>query len=86
MLFVSDPINLVRVSHLDLVPDDRSWLLRYMIETLFIVHAETKLNMICPVGQDVERTYGQVYDVLWCRGLDHPRMPSVLKPDMTQLL
>ena len=71
---------------LDLVPDDRSSLLRYTIETLFIAHAETKLNMICPVGQDVGRTYGRAYNLFWCRGLDHPAMSSVTQPDMTSIL
>ena len=32
------------------VPDDNSIILRYIIETLFILHCETKLNMICPVS------------------------------------
>ena len=69
-----------------LVPDDRSSLLRYIIETLFIVHAETKLNMICPVGKDAGRTYGRAYHLFWCRGLDHPPISNVTQPDMTSLL
>ena len=51
---------------MDIVPEDRSTILRYMIETLFIIHGETKLNMICPLGTDPERRYGRVYDPIWC--------------------
>ncbi|CAF5226849.1 unnamed protein product, partial [Rotaria magnacalcarata] len=32
------------------LPTDESIILRYIIETLFIIHAESKLNMICPIG------------------------------------
>lgn len=55
-----------------LVPNDPSRLLRYLIETLFIVHCETQLNMICPLGADPERRYGRVYNRPWCQGLDQP--------------
>ncbi|CAF5072934.1 unnamed protein product, partial [Rotaria socialis] len=34
------------------LPTDESIILRYLIETLFIIHGETKLNMICPIGID----------------------------------
>ncbi len=54
-----------------LVPDDRSIILRYIIETLFIIHGETKLNMICPIGNnDPERHYGRAYDLVWCTNLN----------------
>ena len=61
-----------------------------MIETLFIGHAETKLNMICPVGVSPRRLYGRAYDLSWCRNLDHlPTsiiLPNASRPDMTTLL
>lgn len=52
-----------------LVPDDYSVILRYIIETLFIIHAQTKLNMICPIGGDAENLYGSVFDYVWCANL-----------------
>ncbi|CAF3966750.1 unnamed protein product, partial [Rotaria sp. Silwood1] len=52
-------------------PDDCSTILRYIIETLFIIHGETKLNMICPLGGDVEKRYGRPYDLVWCANLNH---------------
>ncbi|CAF2133358.1 unnamed protein product, partial [Rotaria magnacalcarata] len=51
------------------LPDDPPKILRYLIETLFIVHGETKLNMICPLGGDPERRYGRDLDLIWCRDL-----------------
>jgi hypothetical protein len=69
--------SLYLFSHIDLVPDDRSIILRYIIETLFIIHGETKLNMICPLGGDPERHYGRPYDLIWCRHLNRPfRLPA----------
>ncbi|CAF1421151.1 unnamed protein product [Rotaria sordida] len=56
------------------ISDDRSIILRYIIETLFIIHAETKLNMICPIGGDVEQRYGRPYDLVWCANLNHSSM------------
>ena len=53
----------------NLVPDDRSTVLRYIIETLFIIHGETKLNMICPIGGDPEQRYGRPFDFVWCSDL-----------------
>ncbi len=55
-----------------LVPDDRSIILRYIIETLFIIHGETKLNMICPIGGDPEKRYGHPYHLVWCADLNRP--------------
>ncbi|CAF1424811.1 unnamed protein product [Rotaria sordida] len=52
------------------VPDDRSIILRYIIKTLFIIHGETKLNMICPVGTDVEQCYGLPYKLDWYANLN----------------
>ena len=52
------------------MPDDRSIILRYIIETLFIIHGETKLNMICPIGSDPEKRYGRPYDLIWCDNLN----------------
>ena len=56
--------------YIDLVPDDHSTILRYIIETLFIIHGQTKLNMICPFGGDPERRYGRAYDRVWCDNLN----------------
>jgi hypothetical protein len=55
------------------VPDDRSIILRYIIETLFVIHGETKLNMICPLGRggDPEERYGRPYNLVWCANLNH---------------
>lgn len=57
------------------MPDDRSIILRYIIETLFVIHGETKLNMICPLGLggDPEQRYGRPYDLVWCANLNHHR-------------
>ena len=33
------------------------------------MHAETKLNMICPIGGDIEKRYGRPYDYIWCENL-----------------
>ncbi len=58
------------------MPDDCSNILRYIIETLFIIHGETKLNMICPLGGDPEQRYGRPYDLIWCANLNHPSMSN----------
>ena len=52
-----------------LVPERSSRFLRYLIETLFIIHGETKLNMICPMGGDSQLRYGPVFDVAWCANM-----------------
>ena len=57
---------------LDLVPDDHSIILRYIIETLFILHCETTLNMICPVSGNPEQRYGRPYNLVWCAHLNNP--------------
>ena len=54
------------------MPDDRSIILRYIIETLFVVHAETKLNMICLIGGDPEKRFGRAYNLVWCDNLNRP--------------
>ena len=64
----------------DLVPDDCSIILRYIIETLFIIHGETKLNMICPIGGDPEQRFGRPYDLVWCADLN---LPFVATPTTT---
>ena len=66
--------------HTDLVPDDCSIILRYIIETLFIIHGETKLNMICPIGGDPEQRFGRPYDLVWCADLN---LPFVATPTTT---
>ena len=60
------------------MPDDRSIILRYIIETLFIIHGETKLNMICPIGSDPEKRYGRPYGRIWCHNMNRPfRIPAI---------
>ncbi|CAF2060197.1 unnamed protein product [Rotaria magnacalcarata] len=65
-------LDLYKVAIIAVLPDIRSIILRYIIETLFIIHAETKLNMICPIGIDAEKRYGRVYDLVWCANLKQP--------------
>jgi hypothetical protein len=73
----ADPSSL-SMSALDvaLVPDPCSSLLRLIIETFFIVHGETQLNMLCPIGGDPDRRYGRPYDLVWCKGLAQPSSTS----------
>jgi hypothetical protein len=60
-------------TRLFLVPNERSMLLKYLVETLFSIHGETKLNMICPVGGGCSQThYGLPYDRVWCVNLNRP--------------
>jgi hypothetical protein len=54
------------------VPDHRSIILRYIIETLFIIHGETKLNMIRPIRGVPEQGYGGPYHLVWCDSLNRP--------------
>ncbi|CAF3837493.1 unnamed protein product [Rotaria sp. Silwood1] len=68
-------IDLYKMAIIAVLPDDRSILLRYLIETLFIIHGETKLNMICPIGSDVMQRYGHPYHLVWCANLN--RLPMV---------
>ncbi|CAF2185656.1 unnamed protein product, partial [Rotaria magnacalcarata] len=49
--------DLYKIKIIAVLPTDESTLLRYIIETLFITHSETKLNMICPIGIDPEQRY-----------------------------
>ncbi|CAF3756457.1 unnamed protein product [Rotaria magnacalcarata] len=72
-------LDLYKVAIIAVLPDKRSIILRYIIETLFIIHAETKLNMICPIGIDVEKRYGRVYDLVWCANLKQPPMSTTTK-------
>ncbi|CAF1325304.1 unnamed protein product [Rotaria sordida] len=64
-------LDLYKMAIIAILPDDHSILLRYIIETLFIIHGETKLNMICPIGSDVERRYGPPYNSVWCANLNY---------------
>jgi hypothetical protein len=59
-----------------LVPDETSLILRYIIEQLFVIHGERKLNMICPIGSDPEKRYGRPYNLVWCAGLNHPTVST----------
>ncbi len=70
----------------DLVPDDRSIILRYIIETLFILHGETKLNMICPLDGDPQQRYGRPYDPVWCANLNHQSIISTTTTTTTTTL
>ena len=51
-------------------------ILRYILQTFFVIHAETKLNMICPIGVDPEKRYGRPYNLVWCNGLKPPAMTT----------
>ncbi|CAF1029938.1 unnamed protein product [Adineta ricciae] len=62
-------IDLYQAKIIAVLPNDCSLLLRYLIETLFIIHCETKLNMICPLGGDPERRYGPPFEPIWCDNL-----------------
>ncbi|CAF1636162.1 unnamed protein product [Rotaria sp. Silwood1] len=64
-------LDLYKVAIIAVLSDDCSIILRYIIETLFIIHGETKLNMICPLGGDVEKRYGRPYDLVWRANLNH---------------
>ncbi|CAF4502401.1 unnamed protein product [Rotaria socialis] len=55
-----------------LVPEDRSIIIRHIIETFFIIHGEPKLNMICPLGGDPARRDGPAYDSVSCTDLKRP--------------
>ncbi|CAF4594335.1 unnamed protein product [Rotaria sp. Silwood1] len=68
-------IDLYQMAIIAVLPDDRSTILRYIIETLFIIHGETKLNMICPVGTNVELRYGRPYKPDWHINLNRLSMP-----------
>ncbi|CAF1578004.1 unnamed protein product, partial [Adineta steineri] len=70
------PLDLYRIAIIAILPDDRSILLRYIIETLFILHGETKLNMICPLGGDPYQRYGPPHEFIWCNNLAHPSLSS----------
>ncbi|CAF1406327.1 unnamed protein product [Rotaria sordida] len=67
-------VDLYQVAIIAVLPDDCSIILRYLIETLFIIHGETKLNMICPLGGDPQQRYGHPYNPIWCKNLNRPYM------------
>ena len=58
------------------VPDETSLIVRYIIKTFFVVHGETKLNMICPIGGDPEKRYGRPHNLVWCADLNHPSIST----------
>ncbi|CAF3586707.1 unnamed protein product [Adineta steineri] len=70
------PLDLYQIAIIAILPDDRSVLLRYIIETLFVLHGETKLNMICPLGGDPYQRYGPPYNGVWCANLNHSSLPT----------
>ncbi|CAF1492369.1 unnamed protein product [Rotaria sordida] len=69
-------LDLYNIAIIAVLPDDCSMILRYIIETLFIIHGETKLNMICPVGSDAEKCYGRPYNLHWCANLNNSSMST----------
>ncbi|CAF4717392.1 unnamed protein product, partial [Rotaria socialis] len=68
--------DLYKMKIIAVLPTDESIILRYLIETLFIIHGETKLNMICPIGMDPEQRYGRPYDNQWYYHIKHPELPT----------
>ncbi|CAF1566022.1 unnamed protein product [Adineta steineri] len=77
-------VNLYKIAIIAVLPDDCSITLRYIIETLFVIHGETKLNMICPIGGDPEQRYGRPYDPIWCVNLHQPSVCTVTTITTTQ--
>ena len=71
-------VSLHAHSRIFLVPESCSSLLRLVIGTLFIVHCETKLNMICPIGGDPDSRYGRPYNLNWCKGLAQASMVDMI--------
>ncbi|CAF1263261.1 unnamed protein product [Rotaria sordida] len=69
-------LDLYNIAIIAVLPDDFSMILRYIIETLFIIHGETKLNMICPLRGDAEKRYGRPYNLHWCANLYHSSMST----------
>jgi hypothetical protein len=63
-------------SYTELVPDDCSKILRYIIETLFIAHGEPKLNMLHPLGIDPTQKHGHVTDQVWCANFNRRPISS----------
>ncbi|CAF3465460.1 unnamed protein product [Rotaria socialis] len=68
--------DLYKIKIIAVLPQDESIILRYIIETLFIIHAESKLNMICPIGIDPQQRYGRPYDDQWYHHIKHPALPT----------
>ncbi|CAF1561801.1 unnamed protein product [Rotaria sordida] len=67
-------LDLYNIAIIAVLPDDCPIILRYIIETLFIIHGETTLNMICPLGGDAEKRYGPLYNLYWCANLNNSSM------------
>ena len=67
------------------VPDESDFVFRSIIKELFVIHGETKLDMICVVGRDPERYYGHPFSNPWCRGLNHPSISSTTSQVSTTL-
>jgi hypothetical protein len=59
------------------VPSEESFPLQYIIETLFVVQCEPKLNMICPMGTDPQQRYGLPYDQQWYTRLHHQAVTTM---------
>ncbi|CAM4850476.1 unnamed protein product, partial [Rotaria magnacalcarata] len=68
--------DLYKIKIIAVLPTDESIILRYIIETLFIIHAESKLNMICPIGIDPQQRYGKPYGDQWYHHVKHPALPT----------
>jgi hypothetical protein len=58
---------------------------RFLIEQLFAIHGETKLNMICILGGDPQKWYGYPFSLPWCRDLNHPSISSTNSKTSTTL-
>ena len=61
---------------LAIVPNETSLILRYIIKIFFVIHGETKLNMICPIDGDPEKRYGRPYNLVWCANLNYPSIST----------
>ena len=69
---------------LAIVPNETSLILRYIIKTFFVIHGETKLNMICPIDGDPEKRYGRPYNLVWCANLNYPSISTTTSTTQQQ--
>ncbi|CAF1146438.1 unnamed protein product [Didymodactylos carnosus] len=70
------PMDLYQYKIIVVLPDGCPKFLRYILETLFIIHGETELNMICPLGGSPHRRYGCPYQRDYFRYVGRP--PTIL--------
>lgn len=69
-------LTLFSIKSYCIVPEESSPVFGYIIEQLFAVHGESKLNMICPMDDGAEQRYGYPFKLDWCRGLKDPSSSS----------